>query len=264
MKVIEDSGDRRVEAHRRPLGVIGAILPWNFPLMLLAFKVPAALLAGNTMVLKPAPTTPLATLRFAELSKDVLPPGVLNVIADANDLGDAMTQHPDIRKISFTGSTATGKKVMAGAAETLKRITLELGGNDAAIVLDDADPKKRRRRAFSTARSRTAGQVCLAIKRALCARHSSMTRSATSWLRSPRPPWSTTASSRAPSSARCRTRCSSRRSRLSSRTPRRTAISSPAATRWTGRATSSRRPSCATSPKARGWSTRSSSARCCR
>ena len=115
-------------------------------------------------MVKPAPTTPLATLRFAELIKDVLPPGVLNVITDANDLGDEMTKHPDIRKISFTGSTATGKKVMASAAQTLKRITLELGGNDAGIVLDDVDPKKVAPGIFDGAFQNT-GQVCIAIKR---------------------------------------------------------------------------------------------------
>ena len=96
--------------------------------------------------MKPAPTTPLSTLRFAELVKDILPKGVLNVITDANDLGDEMTKHPDIRKISFTGSSATGQKVMASAAQTLKRITLELGGNDAGIVLDDVDPEEGRSR----------------------------------------------------------------------------------------------------------------------
>src|SRR5271165_1130414 len=164
MKVIESSGKRRVEAHRRPLGVVGAIIPWNYPLVILSFKLPLALLAGNTLVVKPAPTTPLSTLRFAELVKDVLPPGVLNVIADANDLGDAMTHHPDIRKISFTGTTATGKKVMASAAETLKRITLELGGNDAGIVLDDVDPKKIAPGVFEGA-FQNSGQVCIAIKR---------------------------------------------------------------------------------------------------
>ncbi len=165
MRVIEDSADRRVEAHRRPLGVIGAILPWNYPLLLIALKAPAALVAGNTMVLKTAPTTPLATLRFAELIADVLPAGVFNVIADSNDLGDAMTKHPDIRKISFTGSTATGKKVMSSVAESLKRITLELGGNDAAIVLDDVDPKTTAAGVFAGA-FENSGQVCLAIKRA--------------------------------------------------------------------------------------------------
>jgi acyl-CoA reductase-like NAD-dependent aldehyde dehydrogenase len=165
MRVIEDSGDRRVEAHRRPLGVIGAIIPWNYPLLILSFKLPSvALLAGNTLVAKPAPTTPLSTLKFAELVKDILPKGVLNVITDANDLGDAMTKHPDIRKISFTGSTATGQKVMANAATTLKRITLELGGNDAGIVLDDVDPKKVAPGIFEGA-FQNSGQVCLAIKR---------------------------------------------------------------------------------------------------
>jgi acyl-CoA reductase-like NAD-dependent aldehyde dehydrogenase len=165
MRVIEDTADRRVEAHRRPLGVVGAILPWNYPLLLVALKAPAALIAGNTMVLKTAPTTPLATLRLAELIVDVLPAGVLNIIADANDLGDAMTKHPDIRKISFTGSTATGKKVMSAVAETVKRITLELGGNDAAIVLDDVDVKKAAEGVFTGA-FENSGQVCLAIKRA--------------------------------------------------------------------------------------------------
>src|SRR5277367_6149731 len=164
MRVIEDSGERRVEAYRRPLGVIGAIIPWNYPLLILSFKLPSALIAGNTLVVKPAPTTPLSTLKFAELVVDVLPPGLLNVIADANDLGDAMTHHPDIRKISFTGSTATGKKVMASAAETLKRITLELGGNDPGIVLDDVDPKKIAPGVFEGA-FQNSGQVCLAIKR---------------------------------------------------------------------------------------------------
>jgi acyl-CoA reductase-like NAD-dependent aldehyde dehydrogenase len=164
MNVIEDSGDRRVEAYRRPLGVVGCIIPWNYPLLILGFKLPPALLAGNTLIVKPAPTTPLSTLRFAELVKDILPKGVLNIIADANDLGDAMTRHPDIRKISFTGSTATGQKVMASAAATLKRITLELGGNDASIVLDDVDPKKVAPGIFEGA-FQNSGQVCLAIKR---------------------------------------------------------------------------------------------------
>ncbi|MBN9570243.1 MAG: aldehyde dehydrogenase family protein, partial [Alphaproteobacteria bacterium] len=163
-KVLDDSKDRRVEMHRKPLGVIGAIVPWNFPMILMAFKVPPALLAGNTIVVKPAPTTPLSTLRFGELVKDLLPPGVLNVITDANDLGGALTAHPDVRKISFTGSTATGRKVMAGAAETLKRITLELGGNDAGIVLPDVNPKETAPKLFQGAFQNN-GQVCIAMKR---------------------------------------------------------------------------------------------------
>jgi acyl-CoA reductase-like NAD-dependent aldehyde dehydrogenase len=164
VKVLMDSDTARVEAHRKPLGVIGAIIPWNFPIILMAFKVPPALLAGNTLVVKPAATTPLTTLKFGELIKDVLPPGVVNVIADANDLGGALTAHPDVRKISFTGSTATGKKVMASAAETLKRITLELGGNDAAIVLDDVNPKETAPKLFQGAFQNN-GQVCIAMKR---------------------------------------------------------------------------------------------------
>jgi acyl-CoA reductase-like NAD-dependent aldehyde dehydrogenase len=163
-KVIEESEGRKVEMRRRPLGVIGAIIPWNFPLILLGMKLPAALLAGNTVVVKPAPTTPLATLRLAELIKDIVPPGVINVITDANDLGGELTRHPDVRKISFTGSTATGKKVMASAAETLKRITLELGGNDAGIVLDDVDPKTAAPKIFAGA-FQNSGQVCIAMKR---------------------------------------------------------------------------------------------------
>ena len=163
-KVLEDSEGRKVQMRRKPLGVIGAIIPWNFPLILIGLKLPAALLAGNTVVLKPAPTTPLATLRLAELLKDALPPGVLNVITDANDLGAEMTAHPDVRKISFTGSSATGKKVMAGAAATLKRITLELGGNDAAIVLDDVDPKTAAKGIYAGA-FQNSGQVCIAMKR---------------------------------------------------------------------------------------------------
>jgi len=164
VKVIEDDASRKVELHRKPLGVVGLIVPWNFPLILVGSKVPPALLAGNTVVLKPAPTTPLSTLRFAELIKDALPPGVLNVITDANDLGGELTKHPDVRKISFTGSSTTGKKVMSNAAETIKRITLELGGNDAGIVLDDADPKKAAQGIFQGA-FRNSGQVCVAMKR---------------------------------------------------------------------------------------------------
>ncbi len=165
VKVLDDSDSRKAEVHRRPLGVVGAIVPWNFPIILMAFKVPAALLAGNTLVLKPAPTTPLTTLKIAELIKDILPAGVLNVIADAGELGAAMTAHPGIRKISYTGSTATGKKVMAGAGDALKRITLELGGNDASIVLPGANPKEVAPKIFAGA-FQNSGQVCIAIKRA--------------------------------------------------------------------------------------------------
>ena len=164
VEVLDDSAHRRVEAHRKPLGVVGAILPWNFPLLLLGFKLPSALIAGNTVVVKPAPTTPIATLRMGELIRDVVPAGVVNIVADANDLGGALTRHPDVRKVSFTGSTATGKKVMEGAASLLKRITLELGGNDAGIVLDDVNPKEIAPKLFQGA-FWNSGQVCAALKR---------------------------------------------------------------------------------------------------
>ncbi|MEM8785372.1 MAG: aldehyde dehydrogenase family protein [Pseudomonadota bacterium] len=164
-EVVEDSSERFVEKIRRPLGVVAGITPWNFPLLIIMFKMPAALLAGNTFVLKPAPTTPLSALKLAELCAEVFPAGVVNVIADANDLGGAITSHPDIRKVSFTGSTATGRKVMASAADTLKRLTLELGGNDAAIVLGDMDPKQAAQGLFQGA-FWNCGQVCLAVKRA--------------------------------------------------------------------------------------------------
>jgi acyl-CoA reductase-like NAD-dependent aldehyde dehydrogenase len=163
-QILEETGERRIELHRRPLGVVAAITPWNYPLSISALKLPLALIAGNTVVLKPAPTTPLSTLYFAELIADIVPAGVVNVIADSNDLGAALTSHPDIRKISFTGSTATGRKVMAVASDALKRLTLELGGNDAAIVLDDADPKTIAPKVFQAA-FQNAGQVCFAVKR---------------------------------------------------------------------------------------------------
>jgi acyl-CoA reductase-like NAD-dependent aldehyde dehydrogenase len=164
VEVLEDSETRRVEAHRSPLGVVAAIIPWNFPLVLLGFKLGPALISGNTLLVKPAPTTPLSTLRLAELIKDALPPGVINVIADANDLGSRISAHPRIRKVSFTGSSATGAKVMAGAAPTLKRITLEMGGNDAGLILGDVDPKEIAPKLFAAAFPNN-GQVCIAMKR---------------------------------------------------------------------------------------------------
>ncbi|HSW17609.1 MAG TPA: aldehyde dehydrogenase family protein [Ramlibacter sp.] len=163
-EILEDSETRRVELRRQPLGVVAAIIPWNFPLLLLAFKAPPALLAGNTVVIKPAVTTPLATLRLGRLVADLAPPGVFNVISGGDELGPALTAHSGVRKISFTGSTATGRRVMASAASHLTRITLELGGNDAAIVLDDADVDAIAEPIFWSAFGNS-GQVCRAIKR---------------------------------------------------------------------------------------------------
>jgi acyl-CoA reductase-like NAD-dependent aldehyde dehydrogenase len=163
-EVIQDDDRARVEVVRRPLGVVAAITPWNFPLVLASWKIAPALLAGNTMVLKPSPYTPLATLKVGELLRDVLPPGVLNIVTGGDDLGSWMTSHPVPRKISFTGSIATGKKVASAAAPDLKRVTLELGGNDPAIVLDDADPATVADKVFAQAFANN-GQVCSAIKR---------------------------------------------------------------------------------------------------
>jgi len=163
-EVLLEDANQRVEIHRKPLGVVAGIMPWNFPFLIAVYKLAPALLAGNTLILKPAPTTPLTALMLGEIVKDILPPGVLNIIADNNDLGAALTKHPKIAKISFTGSTPTGKAIMASAAGTLKRLTLELGGNDAAVVLDDADPKKIAAGIFGSA-FLNSGQVCIALKR---------------------------------------------------------------------------------------------------
>ncbi|MDO6414509.1 aldehyde dehydrogenase family protein [Sphingomonas sp. BIUV-7] len=147
-----------------PLGVCGGIVPWNFPVVLAMFKIAPALLTGNVMILKPSPFTPLTTLKIGELLRGVVPDGVLNVVSGGDALGPLMTAHPGIDKISFTGSTATGKRVMAGAAASLKRITLELGGNDAAIVLPDVDIAAITPTLFWSA-FRNAGQICIATKR---------------------------------------------------------------------------------------------------
>jgi len=163
-QVIRNDGKHRVELIYHPLGVVGAITPWNFPIILAAHKIAHGLYAGNTMVLKPSPYTPLATLVMGEVARDTLPPGVLNVVAGGNDLGAWMTEHPGIDRISFTGSVPTGKRVMASAAGTLKRVTLELGGNDPAIVLDDANISEIVPNLFRGA-FLNAGQICMAVKR---------------------------------------------------------------------------------------------------
>ncbi|MGI4860939.1 MAG: aldehyde dehydrogenase family protein [Janthinobacterium lividum] len=170
-ETLQDRATGKVIEQRTPLGVIAAITPWNYPILLLMNKLAPALLAGNTLIIKPAPTTPLTTLLLGELCAGCFPAGVVNVIVDANDLGDILTRHPHIAKIAFTGSTATGRKVMANAATNIKRITLELGGNDGAVVLDDVDPEKAARALFNGAML-NAGQICVAIKRAYVpARH---------------------------------------------------------------------------------------------
>ncbi|MFJ6573436.1 aldehyde dehydrogenase family protein [Streptomyces sp. NPDC091292] len=162
--VNQDDAERRSVTRRLPLGVVAAITPWNYPIGQASFKIGPALLAGNTVVLKPSAFTPLANLRLGEVLRDVLPAGVLNVISGRDGLGPRVTAHPGFDKISFTGSTGTGRLVMAGAARTLTRVTLELGGNDPAIVLPGADVKAIAPALFWAAFANT-GQICLATKR---------------------------------------------------------------------------------------------------
>jgi acyl-CoA reductase-like NAD-dependent aldehyde dehydrogenase len=161
--LLEDE-TRRIELRYFPLGVVGIITPWNAPINLAAGPLTSALYTGNAAILKPSPYTPLTTLRMGELLAPVFPRGALNVLAGGDELGAAMTAHPRIDKISFTGSVESGKQVMASAAGTLKRVTLELGGNDAAIVLDDADPQAIAPKLFFACFVNS-GQVCMAVKR---------------------------------------------------------------------------------------------------
>jgi len=164
VETLIDDAERHIELRYRPLGVVGIITPWNAPVNLALGPLVSALYTGNTVVLKPSPYTPLTTLKLGEIIRDVFPPGVVNVLAGGDDLGQAMTEHGDIDKISFTGSVATGKKVLASAAGTLKRVTLELGGNDPAIIMDDVDPQAIAGKVFFAAFVNS-GQVCMAIKR---------------------------------------------------------------------------------------------------
>ena len=163
-EVLQDDGEKRIQIVRKPLGVVAAITPWNFPVVLLSWKFAPSLLAGNTIIAKPSEFTPLSSLMVADLLKEILPPGVINVISGPGSVGAELASHPDVRKVSFTGSVATGKKIMQYAASDLKRVTLELGGNDPAIVLDDVDPTAVIDGLFWGAFT-NAGQVCTAIKR---------------------------------------------------------------------------------------------------
>ncbi|KAG9080990.1 hypothetical protein FRC07_014705, partial [Ceratobasidium sp. 392] len=147
-KVLVDNEKQKIVERRVPIGVCAGIIPWNFPLMLSIWKLGPGLLAGNTLVLKPSPFTPLTTLRFIKDIQDLVPPGVVNILSGDDSLGPMITAHPNIDKASyqiynnFTGSSETGKKVMQSASTGLKRLTLELGGNDPCIILPDIDPKK--------------------------------------------------------------------------------------------------------------------------
>ncbi|HJS13021.1 aldehyde dehydrogenase family protein [Sphingopyxis sp.] len=164
-RTIQDDANGLIQVRRKPLGVVAGIIAWNFPLLVACWKIGPAVIAGNTIVLKPAPTTPVTALMLGELCRDIFPAGVVNIITDANDLGGYLTADPRIAKVGFTGSTATGKKIIANAADGLKRLTLELGGNDPGIVLDDVDVRETAQGIFNAA-FLNCGQVCLAIKRA--------------------------------------------------------------------------------------------------
>lgn len=161
---LRDDARGRVYLRYAPLGVVGAIAPWNVPIGLAVPKISHALYTGNALVLKPSPYTPLATLRLGELAADLFPEGVLNVLAGDDELGAALCRHPRVAKIALTGSVRTGNLAMAAAAGTLKRLTLELGGNDAAIVRADVDVERAAPALFAAAFVNS-GQVCMAIKR---------------------------------------------------------------------------------------------------
>jgi acyl-CoA reductase-like NAD-dependent aldehyde dehydrogenase len=163
-EVLREDDESRIEVHRKPLGVVLAIVPWNFPFFQTIYKLAPALLAGNTIVIKPAPTTPLNAMLVAEIVHDLVPAGVVNIVGDGGDIGPFLSAHEAVAKVSFTGSIAAGRKVMASGADTLKRVVLELGGNDAAVVLDDADIPTVALGIFQNAFWNT-GQVCINIKR---------------------------------------------------------------------------------------------------
>ncbi|GAA3369595.1 aldehyde dehydrogenase family protein [Streptomyces antimycoticus] len=161
---IVDGRPVRSEIRWRPLGPVAAIVPWNFPLQLASAKFAPALAAGNTMVLKPSPFTPLATRLLGSVLSAALPQDVLTIVTGREPLGARLASHPGIRHVTFTGSIATGRAVAEGAAASLARVTLELGGNDAAILLEDAEVERIADRLFWAA-FRNCGQVCMAVKR---------------------------------------------------------------------------------------------------
>lgn len=163
-EVLVQDGDARAELHYRPLGVVGAIGPWNWPMMITIWQIAPALRMGNTVVVKPSEYTPLSVLAVAAVLNEALPDDVLTVVSGGREVGEALASHPGIDKVMFTGSTATGKAIIRSSADTVKRLTLELGGNDAGIVLPDADPRAIAEGLFWGAFINT-GQTCAALKR---------------------------------------------------------------------------------------------------
>jgi len=161
--IIKDNENELIYATRRPLGVSALILPWNYPLSVLSWKLAPSLLAGNTVVIKPSPYTPLNALRIGDLLRTAVPKGVVNIVSGDDKTGRLLTMRDEVRKIAFTGNVETGKEVMRNAAGDLKRVSLELGGNDPAIVLKDFSMDKLSSLFWSSFRN--AGQICIAVKR---------------------------------------------------------------------------------------------------
>ncbi|CAG9936419.1 unnamed protein product [Clonostachys rosea f. rosea IK726] len=162
--VIEDNERHTVTTRYLPLGVVAAIVPWNFPLLLATGKIAPALLTGNVIIVKPSPFTPYGGLKLVELAQQFFPPGVVQSLSGDDKLGPWITSHPGIDKISFTGSTTTGKLVLQSASKTLKRVVLELGGNDPAIILPDINIDKVAQQVAFYA-FLNSGQICLNLKR---------------------------------------------------------------------------------------------------
>ena len=163
-ETIQDDKTGKIVLRRKPVGVVASITPWNWPLMIAVWHVMPALRVGCTVVIKPSPFTPLSTLRLVQLMNQVLPPGVINTVTGGAEVGNHLTNHLDIDKIVFTGSIATGKKVMGSAAQNLTRVTLELGGNDAGIVLPGTNIEPLLEKLFWGCFI-NAGQTCAALKR---------------------------------------------------------------------------------------------------
>jgi acyl-CoA reductase-like NAD-dependent aldehyde dehydrogenase len=163
-ETIQDDAAGKIVVRRKPVGVVGSITPWNWPLMIAIWHIVPALRVGCTVVIKPSPFTPLSTLRLVSLMNEVLPPGVVNVVTGGAEIGNYLSRHPGIDKMVFTGSIATGKKIMGAAAEALRRVTLELGGNDAGIVLPGTNITPLLEKLFWGCFI-NAGQTCAALKR---------------------------------------------------------------------------------------------------
>lgn len=163
-ETLRDSSGQRIMLRHRPLGVVSGITAWNYPIQLAASKLAMAVATGNATIIKPSPYTPLTTLHLGELGRGVFPKGVLNVLSGLDPLGEWIVSHPGIAKVGFTGSGPTGQAIMRSGADNLKRVTLELGGNDAAIVLDDVDVDRVAQALFDSA-FENSGQLCNAIKR---------------------------------------------------------------------------------------------------